>query len=502
MSTTTQSTVLQNAAYHTQLLDTIAALDYVPSALRQQKELISGFKAQRQQTALTIAVLEKKTKKERKEHEALRDSTARRLAHKLTGQKDKFQAKASKEEREYVEALEKEMQEKRQMVTLETVLSEAEVEHTDLINKLEIHKIAKQDLAALYSQIFDGVTRDYPEDDRLEEQLQAAQAQYDEIQGQLNQESQAYNLLHSADRTLAACRSAVSSALGYSQWDMWGGGTMSDMMERDALNTAEGHAKQAAMFVRQAQSVSPYVQPIGEVSVAQGSILSDVIFDNIFSDMAFHDKIKATQRNVEAVQYNLTSQLTTAEARTNAIGAELNGAAERLTQSRAALNAFRRNVFDQLTGSGEGNPAMPPAYDPQAPALSFPDADSHSQNGYAPPPGPPPSFVGGFSTSGSASSPAPQQQTYTPPLGPPPPAKDLQPSPGFSTSGPASSPAPQPQQQTYTPPPGPPPPPAKDLQPTSGSLHGIEIEISLSPTKVPAAADIIRTALGSSTVCV
>ena len=40
-----------------------------------------------------------KTKKERKEHESIRDSTTRRLAHKLTGKKEKFEQKASKEEK-------------------------------------------------------------------------------------------------------------------------------------------------------------------------------------------------------------------------------------------------------------------------------------------------------------------------------------------------------------------------------------------------------------------
>ncbi|KAJ7452068.1 hypothetical protein B0H11DRAFT_299908 [Mycena galericulata] len=92
----------------------------------QQESYVAGLRAERAEAAARVRVLERHAKRERKEHEALRDSTARRLAHKLTGRKEKFEAKTSKEEREYVEALEKDMQEKRQLATLETLLVEAQ----------------------------------------------------------------------------------------------------------------------------------------------------------------------------------------------------------------------------------------------------------------------------------------------------------------------------------------------------------------------------------------
>lgn len=83
-----------------------------------------------------------KTKKERKEHESIRDSTTRRLAHKLTGKKEKFEQKASKEEkcvrrgspcdrllivivREYIEALEEEMKVRNSLETNEQMIVEA-----------------------------------------------------------------------------------------------------------------------------------------------------------------------------------------------------------------------------------------------------------------------------------------------------------------------------------------------------------------------------------------
>ncbi|KAJ7454948.1 hypothetical protein B0H11DRAFT_2287781 [Mycena galericulata] len=420
-ATDTETIVLQNAAYHAQLLSAIEELDYVPAALTQQESYVAGLKAERAQAAARVRVLERQTTKERKEHEALRDSTARRLAHKLTGRKEKFEAKTSKEEREYVEALEKEMQEKRQLATLETLLAEAQAVQADLVDKSQRHELTKDDLGKLYAKIFDGVTQGYPEDDRLEEQVKTSQQQYTEIQMSLNQEAQALSLLDYANKALAACRREVKDALGYSQWDMWGGGTMSDMMERNALSKAEGHAIEARMYVQQANMASPRVQLIGDINIAHGSIMGDVIFDNIFSDMAFHDKIKATARNVEAVQRNLTNEITAATRRTNAIGAELDAAAGHLTRARAALDTFRRNVFDRLTGEAPPLPAYSDsdseaqqgqAQDAQV-GVEFPQPGGGRSGGrYAPPTGPPPPPSGPSQGALAAPAPGPAQPRW------------------------------------------------------------------------------------------
>ncbi|KAF7373619.1 hypothetical protein MSAN_00572300 [Mycena sanguinolenta] len=427
--------VVQNADYHARLLAQISELDYVPPALEQQNSYIASLEKDSVTLARRITELEKKTKKERKEHESIRDSTARRFAAKITGRKEKFEAKASKEEREYIEALEQEMQHKQQQETLETMITEAKAVRADLQDKLASHNKLKADLAALYSRIFDGPTQAYLEDDVLEYQLQQVQGRYNEIQGYLNRESQAVSLLQSASSVMQECMRDMNQALSYSQWDIYGGGTMSDMMERNALSSAELRASQAQVFVQQARVASPQVQLIGNITIAHGSIISDVIFDNIFTDLAFHDKIKDSARNVEAVQFNLNRELNAARSRAGAIGADLNAAADALAQARGALDAFRRSVFDRLSGGGSG----PPAYDPQSEApVTMPRAPGDPASNYTPPPGPPPS-------SGSS---------YAPPPGPPPPSSSTSYAP---PPGPPPPQIQQPETSSYSPPAGPPP---------------------------------------------
>jgi len=94
-----EEAIIANAAYHTRLLTVIGQFEHVPSAKKHQISYIKDIEGQLATIQEEVAQLAEKTKKERKEHEALRDSTGRRFAHKLMGKREKYEAMASKEER-------------------------------------------------------------------------------------------------------------------------------------------------------------------------------------------------------------------------------------------------------------------------------------------------------------------------------------------------------------------------------------------------------------------
>jgi hypothetical protein len=97
MSTT--DAILQNTAYHARLLAALASVDHAPPALVQQDTYIAGLERQARESAARIAELEVQTQKAKGEHEALRDSAARRFAATITGRRERYEARASKEER-------------------------------------------------------------------------------------------------------------------------------------------------------------------------------------------------------------------------------------------------------------------------------------------------------------------------------------------------------------------------------------------------------------------
>lgn len=101
MSTSTLSQIRSSASYHLSLLQTLESLQYAPSALNQQSKYLRDLQAELASVKKEVKQLGEKTKKERKEHEELRDSTTRRLAARLKGKSglEKFEAKKEKEER-------------------------------------------------------------------------------------------------------------------------------------------------------------------------------------------------------------------------------------------------------------------------------------------------------------------------------------------------------------------------------------------------------------------
>lgn len=99
---TAEEAIIANAEPHARLLKMIASLEYVPAARKEQGRYIKDLEEQLEETRERIVKCMEKTAKERKEHEALRDSTGRRLAHKLLGKKEQYEAKESKEERRVV----------------------------------------------------------------------------------------------------------------------------------------------------------------------------------------------------------------------------------------------------------------------------------------------------------------------------------------------------------------------------------------------------------------
>ncbi|KAG7087740.1 hypothetical protein E1B28_013683 [Marasmius oreades] len=429
MSPSTSQSIIENARYHADLLKLQDELSYAPSALSQQSTYLADLQERVKKIKQNVEEFSKVTKKERKEHERLRDSTARRLTAKLTGKKEKFEAKREKEEREYIEALEDEMKERGNLKTIETMLVEGNRVKDDLSQKSLRLTQVENEIQVLYDRIFGGPTQEFPRDDQLESQLESAQQAYNGIQGHLNSQARSVQLLSQADAAMRRCLASMQEALGYSTWDVYGGGTMADMMERSALGEASLAAARARMLVQQARQTCSDVRDVGPIRVYEISMFGDVFFDNIFSDIAVHRKMEANLRELAQGQERIKRELKAAAARCERIGPDLIEASEVLSQCRRDLVQYRRQTFERIS-RGEDSQS-PPAYQDQgAPPPPFPQStveparSSSPLSGfsqpttpsYPPPPGPPPT------SNPAPQAPPPQHAStqYQSPAGPPP----------------------------------------------------------------------------------
>jgi hypothetical protein len=293
------------------------------------------------------------------------ESVTRRFLYKATGQKEKFAVKADKEEKEYFEALRSEHQAQDEREKLSRQMAEAQAGKVQLEPDASTHQGAQKDLDALYQSVFAGDTPGFPEEDTQEGVVQGVQERYQQLESTLKAEEQTLALLTQAAKVMAIAQNQVQEALSYSTGDIFGGGAVWDYLERSALGRAEMATHECYRLTQQAQALSSLVTPLPQISIAQGSIITDVFFDNIFTDLAFHQKIQASavdlQRAAAVLRHNVqASQQRSADSKT-----QMTQVSEWLAEERKQLQKIRGEIFSRLA-------QPPPAYEGEAPSeLAF-----------------------------------------------------------------------------------------------------------------------------------
>ncbi|KAI2613744.1 uncharacterized protein GGS25DRAFT_13345 [Hypoxylon fragiforme] len=348
-----------------ELLATLSETDHALPSLEQQRRYVDDLNSQLSTIQRRISVLDKQRVKEFKEHKKYRDSVMKRFAYRVSGKTDEFRAKAEKEEREYFSVLQEERQAKEQEESLKAMRSKALEVQTDLEAGVARHIEAQEQLDTLYNSIFQGPTPAFPEEDYLEENLESALQAYRNSRLKMETEVQTGHLLIDAQTRLYKALSYTEEALSHSRMDMFGGGTFNDMMERNALDKADSQISQVMLLVRQAQRMSPMVQDLPPINIATGNLMGDVFFDNIFSDMAFHEKIKDSLSSLQRAGASLRDQIALAKSRYQDAEEEMNINEVALQSAREELQRARALIFERIdnpSASGLVITIDPPPY--------------------------------------------------------------------------------------------------------------------------------------------
>lgn len=119
-------------------------------------------------------------------------------------------------------------------------------------------------------------------------------------------------------------------------------------MERQALSQADRDIHDARALVAQAQGISPLVRNLPSVSISQGNLLGDVMFDNVFSDMQFHDKIKQSLLEVQNCAQALDVDLQAATHRHQELARETDAKRTALFAAKLRLQKVREAIFEMF----------------------------------------------------------------------------------------------------------------------------------------------------------
>ncbi|KAF1916438.1 hypothetical protein BDU57DRAFT_448785 [Ampelomyces quisqualis] len=376
-----QDKIQQAASQNASLLGDLQETDSALSQLQQQDAYINDLNHQIAVINKRVEKLKKTTAAELQDHEKYRDSTMRRFAHKATGRKEKFAEKAAKEEKEYFDAMQAQKSAEDELTYVQHLKSEAENTRHKYASAADRHKHLQAELDALYTSIFAGHTPGFPDEDRKEDACNEASQHLNGLQQCLQHEKHILFLLGQTACKLSEARNVLDSAYGMSQYDMFGGGTMASMQKRNYLERAESAIQQVRMLQGQIKHLAPDIENLGPLNIAMGSIWSDVVFDNIFTDMNMHEKIKNSMAQVERAGGRCGDVIRRREDGLRRIEEDVRAGEEGLRRAREELQTAREDAFSrvlggEMMGNGLGTPAVLQGGLP----------------GYEPPSGPPPGY--------------------------------------------------------------------------------------------------------------
>jgi len=286
----------------------------------------------------------------------------RRLAYEIGGKKDKFEADATREEKEWLDAVAQQLLSKKLLEHLNAKLAETTKKNAELYGVLRVRTVAGLELDALYKSIFGRPTPEIPEEDSKEQAMLQAVSHYNVVGVLLNTEKQAHDILMDADRFMNWAVRDIISAREAAGYDCWGvGGVWTEMSENNSLISCEQHVRQVEMLIVQAQRIQPAVRNIGDMRIAQINLMTNVVFDNIFSYLELRDRIKASQAQLKMTQASLLAELQASNKRQQIIQAEADAAKTMLDQKRLELQLVRGAAFERLANEiGDREP--PPPY--------------------------------------------------------------------------------------------------------------------------------------------
>ncbi|KAK2608386.1 hypothetical protein QQS21_003072 [Conoideocrella luteorostrata] len=352
-----QSQIHESVSKKDELLKTLSETDHASSALNEQDKWVDELEMLLRDSDKEVKYNNGIRESNLKEHTKYRDSHVRRFMYKATGNKDKFAEKASKGEEEYFNSLQKAQQEDQRNSTLRQQLAEANTARDELRSLTELHDRSQKELDHVFSRIFSGQTADFPEEDEHEQCCDRVLMTYRDCRGKFEAETTAMASLAAAERLVLQSRQHIDSALSYSRWDMFGGGKLADAMERNELAKCDHASMQAQLQVSKAQRASPFVQDLPGVNINHGHIFSDIFFDNIFTDMRFHDEIKRAASELERCHVAVQDEWRKSQERRATLGTELSQREAELDNARRELQRVRGEIFEKVMNGQKGDKA-------------------------------------------------------------------------------------------------------------------------------------------------
>jgi len=123
-------------------------------------------------------------------------------------------------------------------------------------------------------------------------------------------------------------------------------------MERNALSAAQNALMQALHHVEEAIRTQPAINRPSHVNIDRGHFVLDILFDNIFSDLQQHVRIKQSEAQTQQAHQELRREIGSQQRRCTDGEGMLKQARQQLEDARGELQRIRAEAFERLAGGG------------------------------------------------------------------------------------------------------------------------------------------------------
>ncbi|MHA2100742.1 MAG: hypothetical protein ACW99A_18890 [Candidatus Kariarchaeaceae archaeon] len=211
--------------------------------------------------------------------------------------KGEYSNMLSKEESEYFEAVNvhETLSQQKKIIEEQLIVAKKQFEQAkELLNKKnEREQELKQLIRRIGRQIVD------PKVIELEEEHSELEAELKQLNSRILDQNNCLSHANNASSCYSKAAKKLAGAQNMSTWDVLGGGLVADSMKHSRLGEASGFVSMGNSELRRAvEGLTNYTENQG-VKVEELGFWGDVVFDNIFSDMAASGKIAQSQNSVQ-----------------------------------------------------------------------------------------------------------------------------------------------------------------------------------------------------------
>ncbi|KAJ8081999.1 hypothetical protein PM082_007845 [Marasmius tenuissimus] len=260
--------VSENQLKHTKLVRAIAQVRHAPGTLSLQQAKIKDLQLKVEESMLNLVEISERLIRQSELLEATDNSRFGKPFLVTPGSSMRF-VECQKPPGE-TDAGE-ETTERKKHNQLREALSKAAVEERALEEQARIFVSMTNELDALYDDLFNESTPDFPEEKQLQQQVATAKATCDRIGATFDAETQAYERLYHAEKALHECLANLKNAVRYvgSSTELTSGRSAHELRVATCLQIAHTLASQVPSLVQEARQLSPTVKPLRALAISQ-----------------------------------------------------------------------------------------------------------------------------------------------------------------------------------------------------------------------------------------